>query len=109
MIAFGSAITKPELFRRCAEPGIRRAAEPDSEVLALPATGTIFQSYNALLDRAAEFEDLEALVLVHQDAEIVDADLCAKVRDALADPAVAAGRVRRARSACAASPGGRRR
>ena len=90
MIAFGTAITKPELFRRCAEPGIRRAAEPGSEVLALPATGTIFRSYNALLDRAAAFEDLEALVLVHQDAEIVDADLCDKVRDALADPAVAA-------------------
>ena len=90
MIAFGTAITKPELFRRCAEPGIRRAAEPGSEVLALPAVGTIFRSYNALLDRAAAFEDLEALVLVHQDAEIVDADLCDKVRDALADPAVAA-------------------
>jgi Glycosyltransferase like family len=90
MIAFGTAITKPEVFRRCAEPGIRRAAEPDSEVLALPATGSIFRSYNALLDRAAMYADLEALVLVHQDAEIVDADLCDKVRDALADPAVAA-------------------
>jgi Glycosyltransferase like family len=90
MIAFGTAITKPEVFRRCAEPGIRRAAEPDSEVLALPATGSIFRSYNALLDRAAMHADLEALVLVHQDAEIVDADLCDKVRDALADPAVAA-------------------
>jgi Glycosyltransferase like family len=90
MIAFGTAITKPEVFRRCAEPGIRRAAEPDSEVLALPATGSIFHSYNALLDRAAMHADLEALVLVHQDAEIVDADLCDKARDALADPAVAA-------------------
>jgi hypothetical protein len=90
MIAFGTAITKPEVFRRCAEPGIRRAAEPDSEVLALPATGSIFHSYNALLERAAARDDLEALVLVHQDAEIVDADLCDKVRDALADPAVGA-------------------
>jgi hypothetical protein len=90
MIAFGTAITKPEVFRRCAEPGIRRAAEPGSEVLALPATGSIFHSYNALLDRAGARDDLEALVLVHQDAEIVDADLCDKVRDALADPAVGA-------------------
>jgi glycosyl transferase family 2 len=90
MIAFGTAITKPEVFHRCAEPGIRRAAEPDSQVLALPAAGTIFRSYNELLDRAGGFEDLEALVLVHQDAEIVDADLCHKVRDALRDPAVAA-------------------
>jgi hypothetical protein len=89
MIAFGVSITKPEVFRRCAEPGIRRAAEPDSVVDALPAPGSIFRSYNALLDRAAAHADLEALVLVHQDTELVDADLCEKVRDALRDPDVA--------------------
>lgn len=88
MIAFGTAITKPDVFRRCAEPGIRRAAEPDSEVDAEPAIGTIFRSYNAILDRAAGRADLEALVLVHQDTELVDTDLCAKVRDALRDPAI---------------------
>jgi hypothetical protein len=90
MIAFGTSITKPAVFHRCAEPGIRRAAEPGSEVIAIDAVGTIFRSYNALLERAAAFDDLEALVLVHQDAEIVDADLCAKVRQALSDPDVAA-------------------
>ena len=88
MIAFGTSITRPELFRRCAEQGIRRAAEGDSEVLALPAVGSIFRSYNALLDQAAAIAQLEALVLVHQDTEIVDADLCHKIRDALADPDV---------------------
>ena len=34
-------------------------------------------------------EDLEALVLVHQDAELVDDDFCDRVRAALADPEVA--------------------
>jgi hypothetical protein len=89
MIAFGTSITKPAVFARCAEPGIQRAAEPDSLVLARPAVGSIFRSYNALLDQAAEHEDLEALVLVHQDTELVDDDLCDKVRDALRDPDVA--------------------
>jgi Glycosyltransferase like family len=89
MIAFGSSITKPETYRLCAEPGIRRAAEPDSEVFALPSVGSIFRSYNALLDLAAERPELEALVLLHQDAEIVDADFCARARRALADPDVA--------------------
>jgi len=88
MIAFGCSITKPEVFRRCAEPGLRRAAEPDSEVYARAATGPIARSYNALLDAAAERTDLEALVLVHQDAEIVDADLCATIRACLSDPDV---------------------
>src|SRR4051794_123393 len=90
MIAFGCSITQPDQFRRCAEPGIRRAAEADSVRFGLPAAGSIAQSYNALLDRAAELADLEALVLVHQDAELMDADLCATLRAALRDPEVAA-------------------
>ena len=42
-----------------------------------------------MLDQVADREDLEALVLLHQDAEIVDADFCAKIREALRDPEVA--------------------
>jgi hypothetical protein len=88
MIAFGSSITKPEVYVRCAEPGIRRAAEPDSEIHPLASIGSISRSYNALLDEFALREDLEALVLVHQDAEIVDSGFCAIVRETLEDPAV---------------------
>ncbi len=88
MIVFGSAITKPDVYRICAQRGISLAAEPDSVVLALPSVGSIFQSYNALLDKAAAMADLDALVLVHQDAEIVDDDFCATVRRVLQDPEV---------------------
>jgi hypothetical protein len=88
MIAFGSSITEPEVYRECAEVGSGRAAEPDSEIRAMPSIGSIFRSYNALLDEFSGREGLEALVLVHQDAEIVDADFCAIVRAALADPDV---------------------
>ena len=88
MIVFGCSITDPDVYRRCAERGIRRAAERDSEVIAHAAAGSIFRSYNLLLDTVAERQDLEALVLVHQDAEIVDAAFCAKLRDALRDPEV---------------------
>jgi len=88
MIAFGAAITKPDVYRRCAEPGLLRAAEPGSAIYAMEGLDSVFRSYNALLDRAAEQADLEALVLVHQDAEILDADVCAKVREALRDPDV---------------------
>jgi hypothetical protein len=88
MIAFGSSVTKPGVYARSAEPGIRRAAEPDSDIYAMSSIGSIFRSYNALLDHFAAHEDLEALVLVHQDAEIVDANFCAIIREALADPQV---------------------
>ncbi len=88
MIAFGSAITKPDVYRQVAEVGIRLAAQPSSEVIAMPSVGSIFASYNALLEQAANHDDLEALVLVHQDAMIVDEHFCETVRDALRDPDV---------------------
>ena len=65
-------------------------AEPDSEIIALGSAGlgdaSIFRNYNLLIEEAAKFENLEALVLVHQDTEIVDPDLCEKVRGVLRDP-----------------------
>jgi len=88
VITFASAITNPELYSRCAEKGIEVARESDSEVLAFSAAGSLARSYNLILDRASELEDLDALVLVHQDAEIVDPDFCRKLRTALADPDV---------------------
>jgi hypothetical protein len=88
MIAFGCAITAPEIYEQRAKPGIDAAAEPDSAILAFRATSSVFRSYNLLLSRAAALDDLEALVLVHQDTEIVDPGFCATVRATLADPQV---------------------
>jgi hypothetical protein len=92
MIAFGCAITDHALYERFAEPGIKLVAEPDSEILALGSAGlgdaSIFRNYNLLLEEAAKLDGLEALVLVHQDAEIVDPDFCGKVRGVLRDPDV---------------------
>jgi GT2 family glycosyltransferase len=89
LIAFGCPITNGRLYERYAAPGIRLAAESDSEVLAYQSGGSIFRAHNVLMEMAAEHADLEALVLLHQDAEIVDPELCAKVREALRDPDVA--------------------
>jgi GT2 family glycosyltransferase len=86
LIAFGAAISGAEAYRRYAEPGIRMAAEADSEVFAFAAVEPVGRTYNLLLDAAAAREDLEALVLVHPHTEIVDPSFCAKVRAALSDP-----------------------
>ena len=88
MILFGTAVTDPEIYKRYAQPGIRLVAEPDSKVIANVAAGSLFRSYNLLLDTAKEHTSLEALVLVHQDAELVDPGFCPKLREALADPEV---------------------
>jgi hypothetical protein len=100
MIAFGVSITEPDPYRRYAEPGIRRAAEPDSAVLAYAAVGPLARTYNLILDAAGAREDLEALVLLHPHTEIADAGFCAAVRDALRDPDVAV-------AGCVGGSGGR--
>jgi Glycosyltransferase like family len=89
MIAFGCAITVPEIYERFAKPGIDGVAEPGAEVIAYRATSSIFRSYNLILDRAAAIDDLEALVLIHQDTELVDPRFCTTVREVMADPEVA--------------------
>ena len=70
-------------------PGIERAREPDSVVFAYQAAGPVARSYNLALDRFREVENLEALVLVHEDAEILSGDLAQTVRAALRDESVA--------------------
>jgi Glycosyltransferase like family len=89
LIAFGCPITDPAAYKRYAEPGISLAAEPDSETFTYLSPDSIFRAYNYFCDEAAEFEDLEALVLIHQDAEIADPGFSGKVRAALADAEVA--------------------
>jgi hypothetical protein len=89
MIAFGVAVTRPDDYERWAGPGIERAREPDSAVYPNSSPGSIFRAYNLLLDQAAEHDELEALVLLHQDVEIVDEGFCTKLRAAIADPEVA--------------------
>jgi hypothetical protein len=88
MIVFASSITDPDMYERAAGRGIAVAAEPDSEVMPQAAAGSLFRSYNLIMDTVAQRDDLEALVLLHQDAEITDPGFSAKLRAALADPEV---------------------
>jgi hypothetical protein len=90
MIAFAACIGSPDKFRRCALPGLRLAAEPDSVVAEFDEADSIFRAYNEVLDALAPRDELEALVLLHEDAEIVDPHFCAKLRARLAaEPDVA--------------------
>jgi GT2 family glycosyltransferase len=89
MIAFASCVGSPEKFAEFARPGLQRVCEADSLVAEVTTDTSIFTAYNEVLDAFAERDDLEALVLLHEDLEIVDADFCEKVRMRLADPEVA--------------------
>ena len=89
MFVFGVAILDEEEFRRYALPGIRRAAEPDSLVLERPGHGSVQHKYNSILDEACEHDDLEGVILPHEDVEIVDDDFLATIRRRFRDPSIA--------------------
>jgi Glycosyltransferase like family len=89
-IVFGSAVASVEKYERMALPGIERAAEPDSIVLTERGHESIQVPYNLMLDEAASIPGLEALVLLHEDAEIRDPRFCEKVRRSLSLPNVGA-------------------
>lgn len=90
MIAFASCVASPEKFREYAQPGLRLVCEPDSLVAEVTTTTSIFEAYNEVLDAFSDHDELEALVLLHEDVEIVDHDFMAKVRSRLSqEPEIA--------------------
>lgn len=90
MIAFGCATTDEEEYRAFAAPSIARLAEPGALIMRRHGAASVHLPYNEMLDEAAARDDLEALVLLHQDMSIEDDQFAAKLRRLLAaDPAVA--------------------
>ena len=89
MIAFAVCVGSEEKYRALAQPGLRAACEADSLVAEVTTDTSIFTAYNEVLDALSEHDELEALVLMHEDVEIVDSDFCGKLRRRLADPEVA--------------------
>lgn len=89
MIAFGSSVANAEAYAAYARAGVQRAREPDSLVFPYQSGDSLARVYNLILEHVAPRDDLEALVLHHQDVELVGPDFCGAVRSALADPAVA--------------------
>ena len=84
MIAFGCATTSEEEYALYAGPSIRRLAEPDSLLMRRHGYDSIHDPYNEMLAEASARDDLEAVVLPHQDMAIDDPHFLAKIRALLA-------------------------
>ena len=89
MIAFAVVVADEAKFARCVRPGLALAGEPDSILVEATTDHSIFVAYNEVLDALRDRDDLEALVLMHEDVEILDPGFCAKVRARVAEPDVA--------------------
>jgi hypothetical protein len=82
-VAFGTCVGSWEKLRRNVIPRIG-----DSPLFALSGQTSLCHAYNTILD-AYRGRDLDAVILLHDDLEIVDPDAEAKFLKALADPDVA--------------------
>lgn len=89
MIGYGICIGSQPKYEGCALPGLRRHADPTALIAESSDNTSILTAYNEILDAFAQHEDLEALVLLHEDLELLDPEFEAKVRAALTDPDVA--------------------
>jgi Glycosyltransferase like family len=87
---FGLAVANEEKYEQMARRGIERIAEPDSVVLTQRGHNSVSVPYNLILDEAATIPGLEAVVLLHEDAEIRDSRFCELVRRSMSLPQVGA-------------------
>jgi hypothetical protein len=90
MIAFAACIASPEKFSARAAPSINRALERDGVFAELTTDTSIHDAYNEALDHFSTIDGLEALVLMHEDVELLAPEgFCTRVRSVLADPDIA--------------------
>lgn len=85
VIAYGVAVGSWDRFHRFVEPRIP-AGRPLTVMYQQPS---ITVAYNQILESWAGRTDLEALVLLHEDLEMIDPDTEPKILAALADQDVA--------------------
>lgn len=78
-----------EKFRQIAEPALRETMAPEDRLWTTQGATGICSAYNDFLDRAKAEPDCEALVLLHDDVELLDPQFRAKVLAAVAEPDVA--------------------
>ncbi|MEA2180575.1 MAG: hypothetical protein QOG77_3872 [Solirubrobacteraceae bacterium] len=90
MIAFAACIASQEKFTAHAARAINRALRPDDVFAELTTSTSIHEAYNEALEHFSTVEDLEALVLMHEDVELLAPErFPSRVRAALADRSVA--------------------
>lgn len=81
MIAYAACVGDPAKLARCAAPGLRRAMRDGDAFAELTADrGSLAAAYDEALEHFAQVPDLEALVLLHEDTELLDADFGDRVR-----------------------------
>ena len=89
MIVYGVCAGPSGKFDRIAGPTIERIREQHDELVVLKKQSSIFEAYNEVLRQArVHGDDLDAVVLIHDDVEVCDVDLPDKLRRLFSDVSI---------------------
>jgi GT2 family glycosyltransferase/SAM-dependent methyltransferase len=88
VIIYGTCVGDPERYESIALPSLRRVASAEDLIVRRTGELGICAAYNGLIQEARGRPDCAALVLIHDDVEIVDDDFRVKVLESLAEPEV---------------------
>jgi GT2 family glycosyltransferase len=88
LLVFGTCIGYQDRYASIALPSIRRVAAPDDVILTRTGQRGIAEAYNEFIEEARGRPECAALVLMHEDVEIVDDDFRTKVLQAVQEPKV---------------------
>ncbi len=89
MIAYAACVGDPEKYQKICLPGLRRVAGPGDLLIEAEHGSSIFAAYNEVMDAVRDRDDLEALVLLHEDTEVTDVRFAELVREQVGNPDVA--------------------
>lgn len=93
MIIFGTCVADEARYTSIALPSIRRSAITDDVILKEPGRRGIARVYNQFISEARHHSECSALVLLHEDTEIIDDNFRAKIMHLAKNPTVAVGGV----------------
>jgi hypothetical protein len=89
LFIFGIVKSADSTFDSVARPALDMYKERDTRLLVRTGVTSIAAAYNSILDECAlRFPAAEAVVLMHQDVEIVGEDFFAQIRARFADPSI---------------------
>ena len=89
VIVYGICIGSEEKYSTFCGQAIPAAFVDNSNIIESRQNDSIFTAYNAVLDQVAARPNVEALVLLHEDLELVPSDFEDQIRRHFQDPDVA--------------------
>lgn len=88
MIVYGVCVGDDHRYRTIAGSSLADVVEPEDRVVLRRGQTSIFGAYDSILDEVAGLDDVEAVVLLHEDVR-VGRELPRQVRQAVTQPDVA--------------------